>query len=160
MMFRVRGARAGATALEFAFVAPVIFALVFGIIELGRALMVTHILSEVSRDSARYAVVTVGANQTTSDIQSYATSRLTAYGISTLMTPVVSVSDSSSTDLSASTGPAQKAGSANFGKYSNGSEVTVKVQVNFSEVTWLPFADYVASGAVLSGQYTLRRDPM
>jgi Flp pilus assembly protein TadG len=160
MRVRASRARSGATAVEFAVIAPVIFALVFGIIELGRALMVTHILADVSRDAARYAVVTEGSNQTTSDIQGYAKGRLTAYGISTVQTPVVSVNDSSSTDLSASAGPVQKSGSSNFGKYSNGSEVTVKVQVNFSEVTWLPFADYVAGGAVLSGQYTLRRDPM
>jgi Flp pilus assembly protein TadG len=160
MLVRANGARAGATAVEFAVIAPVIFALVFGIIELGRALMVTHILADVARDASRYAVVTEGANQTSADIQSYATGRLSAYGISTVKTPVVSVNDSSATDLSASVGPAQQTGSSNFGKYSNGSEVTVKVQVNFSEVSWLPFADYVAGGAVLSGQYTLRRDPM
>jgi Flp pilus assembly protein TadG len=160
MRIRAGRRRPGATTLEFAVVAPVIFALVFGIIELGRVLMVLHVLSDVARDSARYAVVTEGGSKATSNVQDYVTTRLAAYGISTVKAPVVSVNDNSSTDLSSSTGPAQQTGAANFGKYSNGSEVTVKVQVNFSEVTWLPFADFVASGAVLSGQYTLRRDPM
>ncbi len=160
MIVRARGRRAGAAALEFAVIAPVLFAIVFGIIELGRALMVQHVLSDVARDCARYAVVTEGSNQASSDIQTRATSRLAYYGITTSKTPTVLVNDSSSTDVSASTGPAQKSGSANFGKFSNGSEVTVKVQVSFSEVSWLPFADFVSGNTVLTGQYTLRRDPM
>jgi hypothetical protein len=41
-----------------------------------------------------------------------------------------------------------------------GSEVTVKVQINFAEFTWLPFASYLAGNTTLSGQYTLRRDPL
>lgn len=159
MMVRSGNRRPGATALEFAVVAPVLFALVFGIIELGRVLMVMHLLSDVSRDSVRYAVVTEGTDQATSNIQNYASARLAAYGIRKVKTTAVNVNDSSSTDISASTGPSQQTGTSNFGKYSKGSEITVKVQVNFSDVTWLPFADYVSSGAVLSGQYTLRRDP-
>jgi len=160
MIVRATTRRAGATAIEFAVVAPVIFTLIFGIIELGRALMIEHLLAEVSRDAARYAVVAEGSNQTTSNIQTYATGRLTAYGITTTNTPIVSVDDNSATDLSTATGPSQKTGSTNFGKYGTGSEITVKVQVKFSEVTWLPFAEFMAGNTTLSGQYTLRRDPM
>jgi Flp pilus assembly protein TadG len=160
MVIRATSKRAGATALEFAFVAPVIFVLVFGVIELGRALMVTHILSDVARDSARYAVVAEGANRTTANIQSYATIALSGYGISTSNTPAVIVNDSGTTDVSTATGPYQQTGAANFGKFSRGTEVTVKLQVNFSEVTWLPFADFLAGNAKLTGQYTLRQDPM
>jgi Flp pilus assembly protein TadG len=152
--------RAGATAVEFAVVAPVMFIVIFGIIELGRVLMIMHMLSDVARDATRYAVVTEGSNQSTSTIKSYVTTRLTAYGITSSVTPTISVSDSSSTDVSASTGPSQQTGSSNFGTYSVGSEVTVKVQVKVSDITWLPFADYVAGSTVLTGQYTLRRDPM
>ncbi len=154
------GKRKGATALEFAFVAPAMFALILGIFEVGRALMVMHLLSDVARDSARYAAVTEGTNKSTTNIQTYATNRLAGYGITTVNTPVVIVNDSSATDLSTSAGPAQQSGSSNFGKYTNGTEVTVQVQANFSEVTWLPFADFMLGSVVLKGQYTFRRDPL
>jgi Flp pilus assembly protein TadG len=153
-------ARSGATAVEFAVVGQVLFLLVFGIIELGRALMVLHILSEVARDAARYAIVAEGSYKSSANLQTYVSNRLTVYGVSTANTPIVSINDSSSTDLSTATGPAQKAGASNWGKYSNGTEVTVKVQINFSEFTWLPTARYLDTSITLSGQYTLRRDPM
>jgi Flp pilus assembly protein TadG len=154
------GKRKAATAVEFAVIAPVMFIFILGIIEVGRAFMIAHLLSDVARDSARYAVVTEGTNKTSSTIQTYATNRLSAYGLNTANTPVVYVNDSSSTDLSTTTGPSQQAGAANYGKYTNGTEVTVQVQVNFSEVTWLPFANVIAGSLQLTGQYTLRRDPM
>jgi Flp pilus assembly protein TadG len=160
MSFRTPARRQGAVAVEFALVASVLFIVVFGLIELGRALMVLHLLSDVARESARYAVVTEGTNKTTATIQAYALNKLTAYGISTSNNPQVSVNDSTGTDLSATTGPSQQTGSSNYGKYSNGSEVSVKVQVNFSDFTWMPFARFLASNVTLSGQYTLRRDPM
>ena len=160
MISRPNRHRPGASVVEFAVIAPVIFVILFGIIEVGRAFMVLHLLSEVARESARYAVVTEGANDSTANIQTYASGRLSAFGLSTTNTPVVYVNDSSSTDLSAASGPCQQAGASNFGKYTKGSEVTVQVQVNFSEVTWMPFADYLAGNAKLTGQYTLRRDPM
>src|SRR5689334_16768863 len=119
MIHRSSRKRAGATAVEFAIVAPVMFLMIFGIIELGRVLMVMHMLSDVARDSARYAVVTEGSNQSSSTISTYATTRLTAYGISSSVTPTIIVNDSSSTDVSASSGPSQQTGSSNFGTYSS-----------------------------------------
>jgi Flp pilus assembly protein TadG len=160
MISRRNRNRPGASIVEFAVIAPVMFVILFGIIEVGRALMVMHLLSEVARESARYAVVTEGSNDSTTNLQTYASGRLSAFGLTTTNTPVVYVNDSSSTDLSAASGPTQQTGSSNFGKYSKGSEVTVQVQVNFSEVTWMPFADFLLGGAKLTGQYTLRRDPL
>jgi Flp pilus assembly protein TadG len=160
MLSRRNRQRPGASVVEFAVIAPVIFVILFGIIEVGRAFMVLHLLSEVARDSARYAVVTEGSNDSTTNIQNYASGRLSAFGLSTTNAPVLYVNDSSSTDLSAATGPSQQTGASNFGKYTKGSEVTVKVQVNFTEVTWLPFAQYLAGDVKLTGQYTLRRDPL
>lgn len=160
MIVRPAARRTGAAAVEFAVISVVMFPMIFGLIEIGRAFMVLHMLYDVARDSARYAVVTQGANKSSSTIQTYATSRLLAYGLSTTNTPVVYVNDNSATDLSTTSGPSQQTGTSNFGKYSNGSEVSVKVQINFSEFTWLPFAKYLDSTVKLSGQYTLRRDPM
>jgi len=152
------GKRKGATTVEFAVIAPVMFAFLLGIIEVGRALMVVYLLSDVARASARYAVVTE-ANKTSTDIQTFATNRLSAYGITTVNTPQVYVNGSTSNDLSTATGPAQQSGSANYGKFTSGTKVTVQVQVNFSEVTWLPFAHFMAGSVTLTGQYMLQRDP-
>ncbi len=159
MLSRPPHRRTGAVSVEFAIVSTMLFLMVFGILELGRTLMVLHLLSDVAREGARYAIVTQGGNKTTATIQSYASGRLSAYGIGSSTAPVVYVNDSSGNDLATSSGPSQQTGSSNYGKYSNGSEVTVKVQIKFAEFTWLPFARYLNSSVTLSGQYTLRRDP-
>jgi hypothetical protein len=43
--------------VEFAFAAPIFFFLMFGLIELGRAVYYTQILDTAARDGARYGVV-------------------------------------------------------------------------------------------------------
>jgi hypothetical protein len=42
------GKRCAATLVEFAFVAPILFVIVFGIIEFSRGLMVGQLLSELA----------------------------------------------------------------------------------------------------------------
>lgn len=49
--------RRGAAAVEFAVVAPVFFLMIFGMIELGRMIMVQQILTNASREGARLAVL-------------------------------------------------------------------------------------------------------
>ena len=49
--------RDGATSVEFAFVAILVFMLLFGIFEYGRFLFVYHITTNAARDAARFAVV-------------------------------------------------------------------------------------------------------
>jgi Flp pilus assembly protein TadG len=49
--------RLGATAVEFACVAPVVFLVVFGLIELGRTLMVQQLLVNATREGARKAAL-------------------------------------------------------------------------------------------------------
>src|SRR4029079_19114449 len=62
--------RRGASATEFAIVAPVFFMMIIGFIEFGRALMVQQILVNASRVGARMASTT-GA--TTTAVQSAVT---------------------------------------------------------------------------------------
>ncbi len=50
-----RSIRRGATTVELAFVAPIFFVLVFGVVEFGRALMVKQSLTEAARAGARTA---------------------------------------------------------------------------------------------------------
>lgn len=49
--------RDGATTVEFAFVAILLFMMLFGIFEYGRFLFVYHITTNAARDAARFAVV-------------------------------------------------------------------------------------------------------
>src|SRR6478752_6941725 len=51
------GRRAGATTVEFAFVAALLFLMLFGILEYGRFLFVYHLTTNAARDAARFAVV-------------------------------------------------------------------------------------------------------
>jgi Flp pilus assembly protein TadG len=50
-------ARRGAVAIEFALVLPIFLLLVFGVIEVGRMVMVYQILTNGAREGARYAIV-------------------------------------------------------------------------------------------------------
>src|SRR3974390_1590511 len=54
--------RRGASAVEFAVVAPFFFLLVLGLIEFGRALMVQHMLNNAARIGARVATIEGKAN--------------------------------------------------------------------------------------------------
>src|SRR6185503_18474885 len=49
--------RRGASAVEFAIVAPVFFMMIFGMIEYGRLVMVQQILTNATREGARRAVL-------------------------------------------------------------------------------------------------------
>lgn len=60
-MKRPRGRSRGQSLVEFALVAPLFFLLLFGSIEAGRFIFYYEVLSNASRDGARYAIVN-GAN--------------------------------------------------------------------------------------------------
>ena len=49
--------RLGATVVEFAITAPVFFVMVLGIVEIGRALMVTHLLNNAARRGCRIGII-------------------------------------------------------------------------------------------------------
>lgn len=78
MLIRRRPARrAGATSVEFAVVAMLLFVMLFGILEYGRFLFVYHVTMNAARDGARFACVRTGggtlagepATVTTADVQ-------------------------------------------------------------------------------------------
>jgi len=69
--------RSGATTVEFAMVAIMLFLMLFGIFEYGRFLFVYHLTTNAARDAARFAVVHTGGGTmsgepttvTTADVQ-------------------------------------------------------------------------------------------
>jgi Flp pilus assembly protein TadG len=109
----------------------------FGILELGRALMVSHLLTNAARAGCRAGVV---EGTTTASIKSVVTQALTGVGISGENVNV-QVNDGA-TDASSS-----KAG----------DEITVVASIPASSVSWLPFQKFM-TGKSLTGQYTLQRE--
>jgi Flp pilus assembly protein TadG len=139
--------RFGAAAVEFALLVPVLFLLVFTFIEIGRGIMVTHLLTNAARIGARSGIIQgVSTAQITTTVNSY----LTANGIS---------GDSATVQVND--------GSSDASTAKSGDEITVTVTVPVSQVSWVPVS-WVPSlntgttgylnGATLSGQFTLRRE--
>jgi Flp pilus assembly protein TadG len=123
--------RTGATALEFALVGPVFLFLVLGAIEIGRGLMVQHLLTNAARDGARVAII---EGKGTSDVQSAVDTALSGLGISS---------------YSVSTSPDPSTASAN-------TAITVTISVAVSDVSWLPVPQFL--NGTIYGQYTLPRE--
>ena len=136
MRHDLKQTRKGATAVEFAMVAPTLFLLALGVFEFGRGFMVQHLLSSTARQACRYGVV---PGRSTNAIQSLAASTLTAQGISGTTTAVQV--DGTSTD----------AGSAQ-----SNAEITVIVSVPVSSITVIPAGGYLRG--TLTGQCTMRRE--
>jgi Flp pilus assembly protein TadG len=72
MSRRFAGNVDGATAVEFALLAPVFFMMLFGIIEVGRLIWVKQALTETAYSAARCAAL-ASSCKTQSDIQGFAT---------------------------------------------------------------------------------------
>jgi Flp pilus assembly protein TadG len=75
--------RRGAYAVEFAFVAPVLFAFILGSVEFGRVNMLTHSIDNAVLEGARRGLV-VGA--TSSDVSSKVNTILTACAVRSFTT--------------------------------------------------------------------------
>jgi Flp pilus assembly protein TadG len=133
-----RRLRRGVSTVEFALVAPIFFVVVLGVVEIGRACMVTELLSEAARRACRQGVI---EGTSSGNIQSTATNYLSSMGING-ETANVFVNDT-------------PAGSTNVAGMPAYTEITVVVTVPVSSVTWTPL--WFVSGN-LSGQYTMRRE--
>ncbi len=124
--------RAGAAALEFAVVGSVFVFILLGVIEVGRGLMVQHLLTNAARDGARVATI---EGKGKSDVQTAVDTALSGLGLSGYQVSTVP------TDVSTA--------QAN-------DQVSVTVSVAVSDVSWLPVPRFLSG--TISGQYTLRRE--
>ena len=132
--------RRGAAVVEFAMVAPVFILLVFGMIEFGRAVMVQQVLVNASREGARLAVLDGTSTQQIEDrINEY----LAPSNINSAAPPIYRVNGVTVSD------PTVVAGF--------GDAVSVRLEVNFSDVSWLPVPQYIG-GTVLNATSTMRRE--
>jgi Flp pilus assembly protein TadG len=125
--------RRGAAVVEFAILLPLLLAVVLGLVEFGRAMMVQQTLVATSREACRVAVL-AGTSKT--DVIDRATASLGAAGISTFT-------------ISMNPDPPSSA--------AEGTAVTVTIQVSFDNVTWLPVPIYLG-GKTLSAAAVMRRE--
>ena len=128
--------RRGVAAVQLAIVAPVFFIFVFGLIEIGRGFMVSHLLANAARDGCRKGVVFGKSN---SDVTNTIASLMTAHGIQGYTT-TVKVNDVVK-DVSTA---------------ASNDEVTVTLSVPVANITWLPGGQYLKG--TLTGRYSLRRE--
>lgn len=128
-----RSRRRGAAVVEFAIIAPVLFLLVFGMIDLGRAMMVQNLITNAARDGARSAVLDGS----------------TAEGVEAQITEYLSASTIDSANVTVSPNPLTNA--------DLGDPVSVTVEVPFNSVSWLPKSWFLA-GATLQATVVMRRE--
>lgn len=133
-MFRFcRKQRRGAALVEFAIVSPILFLLVFGMIEYGRMVMVQQIITNASREGARLGVLD---GTTTSDVQTSVNDYLAGASVS-------------GANVTVDPSPPNSAG---FGE-----PVTVTVSVPFDQVSWLPTPLFIG-GETLQASTVMRRE--
>ena len=132
---RCQNSRRGASAVEFAVIAPVFLLLVFGMIEYGRMVMVQQVITNASREGARRAVLTGATNaEVINTVVTYCTqASVPVNGSDVTVTP---------------TNPAD----AGFGE-----PVEVAVNVPFGQVSWLPAPMYLG-GRDLVASTVMRRE--
>jgi len=130
--------RSGVATVEFALVAPVFLLFVFALFELGRMLMVQQSLTNAAREGCRRAAIATTLNnadvdQTVRNCLKSVTSKATDPGIVRVTVP------------------------ANLANCPAGSELTVAVEVDYDDVTWIPLCHW-GLGAKLRAVHTARRE--
>ncbi len=125
----------GASAVEFAMVAPFLFLLLFGMMEFGRAMMTQHVLTMAAREGARESVL-LGASTTSVQnvISSYMEHSTKLNGV----VPTVTVS-------------------ADVAAANPGDMLTTTITMPFSAVS-LWGQDWFGESYQLSGNATMRKE--
>ena len=124
--------RRGVAAVEFAIVAPVFFLLIIGIVEIGRAMMVQQVLINASRVGARRAITLSSTEQAVVDAVTEYAAGVGVEGVAILVSP----------------NPATAVA---------GTAITVDVEIDYSEVSWLP-APWFMGGKQLAASSVMRKE--
>ncbi|QDU59769.1 TadE-like protein [Planctomycetes bacterium Pan216] len=146
--------RRGAAAVEFAVVAPLMFMLVFGLLEFGRYVMLAQIVVTSSREGARRAALATG-QQTAGSVETF----VRGYLGDAIGRPDVA-SDTNLTVVEiAVNGTALNSGDVIEENASPNDNMRVNIQLDYNSVTWLPvrLLDYL-SGAQIIGATTMSRE--
>lgn len=129
--------RWGTSAVEFAAVAPLLFLVILGIIEFGRAMMTMEMLNNVARHGARAGVL-IGSNN--EQVASAVTNALTGSTISG--TSVFIKVNDQARDVSAAV---------------PGDTITVTIAVPFNRVSWLPTSLFLGN-TTLKNTVSMRKE--
>ena len=153
---RSRCARRGAAVLEMAVIAPVLFALIFGIIEFGRVLMVAQMATNGSREGARYAAQ---SGYTTAEVESYTRQFLQSAGVSAggvkSVTIQYFVPPEHPLYMSENGGWVT---TSNLSAVTAGTPVKLTVDIDYDKVTWLPGGFIVGKNTTLRGATVMRKE--
>jgi Flp pilus assembly protein TadG len=138
-------ARRGAAMVEMALVMPLFFMVVLGIMEFGRAMMVSNLVTNAAREGARMAVIDGSSNSdVTNSINTFLnqSTGVSAADVTTTITVTAAAGNPS---------PGNEVGNARMRDL-----ITVKVQVPFNSVMLIP-GKYLA-GKQLVGQSAMRHE--
>lgn len=131
----LRHRRRGASAVEFAIVAPLFFLLIFGMFEFGRMIMVQQLMTNAARSGSRVAVID-GA---------------TSSGVISTVKDYLEGGSVDADSLTVTVDP------SNLASTDTGDAITVQVSVPYDDVSWLP-APWFLSGETLTADCTMRRE--
>ncbi|MGQ0636473.1 MAG: TadE/TadG family type IV pilus assembly protein [Planctomycetaceae bacterium] len=132
--------RRGVAAVEMAFVLPVFFLVILGMIELGRGIMVAQLAANAAREAARSAIIDGSTNTTVTTVAK------------NFMQTAANVSAGDVTvDIAVSGSGGGQVANANPQDL-----ITVSVSVPYSKVSWLP-PKYL-SGKSISGMAAMRHE--
>jgi Flp pilus assembly protein TadG len=129
--------RRGAAAVEFAVVAPLLFLLVFGTLEFGRAMMSLDLLANAARAGARTGAL---PNKSNSDVQDSVLNVLNGVGVKGATVSV---------EVNGKAGDVASA--------AQGDSVTVSASVPFAKVSWLGQPLFLGE-TTLSQKMTMRKE--
>lgn len=131
-----RTTRSGVAAVEFALVAPIFFLLVFGVIEFGRMMMVQQSLTNAAREGSRVAILPTTKNG--SDVES----RIRDYLQSVM--------------ANANSGEVRVTVPGNLGTVTSGATLTVSVEVDYLDVSWVPLGYLGLNPTIAASQMGIR----
>ena len=140
-----RHSRRGIAMVEMALVMPVFFLVVLGIIEFGRAMMVSNMVTSAAREGARMAVVDGSTNTDVTNAINTFLHQSTGVSTSNISTTITVVPATGNAD------PSNQVANSHTRDL-----ITVKVQIPFNSVALLK-GNYLA-GKKLVGQSAMRHE--
>ena len=142
---RAKHLRRGAALVEMALVLPIFLMVVLGIVEFGRAMMVSQLVTNAAREGARLAIV---GGSTNSDVQN---------AINSFLAESVNVGSGDVTTTITITPASGNPNPNNQIASSNTRDlISVRVSVPFSKVSFIP-GDFL-EGKSLVGRASMRRE--
>ncbi len=142
---RHNDSRRGATAVELAFVLPIFFAVVLGVVEFGRAMMVSQLVTNGAREGARLAILDGSTNSEVEGI------------IKDFIEDSVDVSSQEvSVSITVTPAPGNEDPGNEVGNAQPRDLVEIVVAVPFDSVSYIP-GDYL-NGTTLTGKSAMRHE--